>query len=85
MTLHRGKQVGLAAPPSEVQMAVQGHNQGRPPNGKKAGFYGLNLSSLYTSLRAVLEYLDPRLRSQPDRRCGMTHWSECRATGRLVV
>ena len=33
------------------------HNRGRPPS-QQVGFYGMDLYSLYTSIRAVLDYLD---------------------------
>jgi erythromycin esterase-like protein len=34
------------------------HNDKLPPDFRKAGFYGLDLYSLYTSIEAVLKYLD---------------------------
>ncbi len=34
------------------------HNDDLPPNAVKAGFYGLDLYSLHTSIEAVLTYLD---------------------------
>ncbi|HXG64045.1 MAG TPA: erythromycin esterase family protein [Blastocatellia bacterium] len=34
------------------------HNDSLPPNAAKVGFYGLDLYSLYTSIEAVLGYLD---------------------------
>ena len=34
------------------------HNDDLPPQGTKVGFYGLDLYSLHTSIKAVLDYLD---------------------------
>src|SRR6202040_2764142 len=34
------------------------HNTGLPPDTRKAGFYGLDLYSLYASIEAVISYLD---------------------------
>lgn len=34
------------------------HNQGMPENSQRAGFYGLDLYSLYTSIEAVTSYLE---------------------------
>lgn len=36
---------------------LRDHNRGRPPS-QRVGFYGMDLYSLYRSLRAVVEYLD---------------------------
>jgi erythromycin esterase-like protein len=37
---------------------LRAHNDARPSNAPKAGFYGLDLYSLYSSIEAVLGYLD---------------------------
>jgi erythromycin esterase-like protein len=37
---------------------LRDHNDNRPAGATKAGFYGLDLYSMYGSIRAVLEYLD---------------------------
>src|SRR5438105_13439819 len=37
---------------------LRAYNDSLRPGTRKAGFYGLDLYSLYTSMRAVLEYLD---------------------------
>ncbi len=37
---------------------LRAHNAARPPNAPSVGFYGLDLYSLYTSIEAVLGYLD---------------------------
>ena len=37
---------------------LRSHNDALPPDGTKAGFYGLDLYSLYASIDAVLSYLD---------------------------
>ncbi|MGV3569436.1 MAG: erythromycin esterase family protein [Ramlibacter sp.] len=36
---------------------LRDHNRGQPPS-RQAGFYGMDLYSLFTSVRAVLDYLD---------------------------
>jgi erythromycin esterase-like protein len=37
---------------------LRGHNDSKPRTSPKVGFYGLDLYSLYTSIEAVLAYLD---------------------------
>ncbi len=37
---------------------LRAHNDNLPPNRPKAGFYGLDLYSLHSSMEAVLEYLE---------------------------
>jgi erythromycin esterase-like protein/predicted phosphoribosyltransferase len=37
---------------------LRAHNEALPPQAQKVGFYGLDLYSLYTSMRAVLRYLE---------------------------
>jgi erythromycin esterase-like protein len=37
---------------------LRDYNDNLPPGGTKVGFYGLDLYSLYTSMEAVVEYLD---------------------------
>jgi erythromycin esterase-like protein len=37
---------------------LRDHNDNLPPGARKTGFYGLDLYSLYTSVQAVLGYLD---------------------------
>src|SRR5207248_5258589 len=37
---------------------LRDHNESLPPGARKTGFYGLDLYSLYTSVQAVLDYLD---------------------------
>jgi erythromycin esterase-like protein len=41
---------------------LRGHNEGRPP-AQQVGFYGIDLYSLFSSMQAVLAYLD---RTDPD-------------------
>jgi erythromycin esterase-like protein len=41
---------------------LRGHNEGRPPE-QQVGFYGIDLYSLFSSMQAVLAYLD---RTDPD-------------------
>jgi erythromycin esterase-like protein len=37
---------------------LRAHNEALPPQAQKVGFYGLDLYSLYTSMKAVLRYLE---------------------------
>jgi erythromycin esterase-like protein len=37
---------------------LRAYNDGVPPNSKKAGFYGLDLYSLFASIEAVINYLE---------------------------
>jgi erythromycin esterase-like protein len=37
---------------------LRDHNDALPPGGRKAGFYGLDLYSLFSSIEAVIRYLD---------------------------
>src|SRR5919108_5531448 len=37
---------------------LRGHNETLPPSAPRVGFYGIDLYSLFSSIEAVLEYLD---------------------------